>query len=371
MKDKYADLPNEIKQAHFDKLNLYKEELRHSPELKSLFIEMTVQCNEHCRHCGSKCEYTNGDEPLTDNEILQCLIQLKKDLESRGKKLPFLDITGGEPLLRPGMIDLMKTIHMLGYNWGMTSNGTLITAEVAKQLKEAGMYSIGLSLDGTKETHDWFRQTPGGYDKAIEATKNCINAGIDSVMLTTVVHKRNINELDELYTIVKDTGCKLWRIINVDPIGRAIGNEEILLSKEELQTMVNYIVDHQSNDPEALDIIYSCNHYMGLGYERKIRPWYFSCRAGISVASIQYNGNISACLDIERRPDLTYGNIRTDNLYHNWITKFDIFRKDKSLDSEKCRDCKERENCQGNGYHTWDFDKKEPKICMVDMLTKD
>ena len=68
MKDKYADLPNEIKQAHFDKLNLYKEELRHSPELKSLFIEMTVQCNEHCRHCGSKCEYTNGDEPLTDNE---------------------------------------------------------------------------------------------------------------------------------------------------------------------------------------------------------------------------------------------------------------------------------------------------------------
>lgn len=368
MKDKYADLPNEIKQAHFDKLNKYKDELRKSPDLKSLFIEMTLQCNEHCRHCGSDCQYTNGEKSLTDNEILQCLIQLKDDLKKNKKHLPFLDITGGEPLLRPGMIELMKTIHMLGYNWGMTSNGTLITPEVARQLKDAGMYSIGLSLDGTKETHDWFRQTPGGYEKAINAVKNCIEAGIESVMITTVVHKRNINELNELCTIVKDTGCKLWRIVNVDPIGRAIDNEEILLSKDELRAMIDYIVDNQSNEPDALDIIYSCNHYMGLDYERKIRPWYYSCRAGVSVASIQYNGDISACLDIERRPDLTYGNIRKDNLYDKWINEFDIFRHDKSLTSEKCSTCNERENCQGNGYHTWDFDKKEPKICMYNII---
>lgn len=190
MKDKYADLPIELKQAHFDKLNLYKEKLRRDPELKSLFLEMTLQCNEHCRHCGSNCEYTNGEDAVTDQEILQCLIQLKMDLEKRGKKLPFLNITGGEPLLRPGMIELMKTIHMLGYHWGMTSNGTLITPQVAAKLKEAGIYSIGLSLDGTRETHDWFRRTRGGYDKAIAAVRNCIQAEINHVMITTVVHKR-------------------------------------------------------------------------------------------------------------------------------------------------------------------------------------
>lgn len=368
MKDKYADLPNEIKQAHFDKLNKYKEQLRKSPELKSLFIEMTIKCTENCRHCGSKCGYTESEKTLTNGEILRCLIQLKSDLEKNGKKLPFLNVTGGEPLLRYDMIDLMKTAHALGYQWGMTSNGTLITRDVARKLKDAGMYSISISLDGTKETHDWFRQKADGYEMALDATKYCIDAGIESVMLTTVVHKRNINELDELYDIVKDTGCKVWRIINVDPIGRALGNDEILLSKEELRTMINYIVDHQSDDLEALDIIYSCNHYMGLEYERKIRPWYFSCRAGISIASIQYNGNISACLDIERRPELTYGNIREDNLYDTWLNGFDIFRKDKSLDSKVCRDCEERENCQGGGYHTWDFDKHIPRICMLDMM---
>lgn len=160
----------------------------------------------------------------------------------------------------------------------------------------------------------------------------------------------------------------MWRVINVDPIGRALSNEKILLNKQELQTMIHYIVDHQSDDPNALDVIYSCNHYLGLEYERKLRPWYFICRAGISVASIQYNGNISACLDIERRPELNYGNIRTDNLYHVWENRYEIFRKDKSLDSEQCWDCKERENCQGSGYHTWDFDKKKPRICMLDIM---
>ena len=106
--DKYAQYPVEIKQVHFDKLIKYREQLRKEPELTSLFIEMTLQCNEHCRHCGSRCEYTNGDAPLTDFEIIQTLIDLKEDLELVKKPLPFLNITGGEPLLRPNLIPLMN-----------------------------------------------------------------------------------------------------------------------------------------------------------------------------------------------------------------------------------------------------------------------
>lgn len=83
---------------------------------------------------------------------------------------------------------------------------------------------------------------------------------------------------------------------------------------------------HQCDDPDALDIIYSCNHYMRLEYERKIRPWYFVCRAGISVASIQYNSDISVCLDIERRSELICGNIRKDNFYQ--ICMLDMVKAD-------------------------------------------
>lgn len=366
MYDKYANIDVELKQKHFDKLNVYKEDLKKNPKLKTLFIEMTLACNEHCLHCGSNCGDIILKNSLTDEEIISTLKQLKNDLYKEGEPLPFLAITGGEPLLRKNLIQLMKEIHSMGYKWGMTSNGTLITREVAQQLKDAGMYSIGLSLDGLEESHDWFRQTNGGYKLALEATDNLIEAKIPSVMITTVVNKRNIGELDAIYEVVREHNCKSWRIINVEPIGRALLNKDLMLDKKEYQYILNYIAEHQ--DLEDMEILYSCNHYVGLELERKVRSWYYFCGAGIKVASIQYNGDISACLDIERRPDLIYGNVRTDNLLDIWKTKFEIFRIDKTEKSEKCKNCEHRNNCQGGGYHTWNFDKNEPRICMLEQL---
>lgn len=365
MRDQFADIPIEIKQQHFDQLNEYKNQLRKNPELRSLFIEMTLNCNEHCLHCGSNCGDIKMENQLTDYEILQALIQLKDDLAKENKTLPFLNITGGEPLLRPHLCELMDTISKLGYKWGMTSNGVYITPEVARKLKAAGMYSIGVSLDGLRETHEWFRQTKGSYDKALEAVDNLIEAGIEKVMLSTVVHKRNINELDEMYDVVKAHNCKMWRIINIEPIGRALTNKDLMLTSEDYKYIINYIVDHQD---EEVEFLYSCNHYLGLELERKTRPWYFFCRAGLQVASIQYNGDISACLDIERRPELTYGNVRDNKLLETWKSKFQIYRENKEAKSKTCRNCEHKDNCQGGGYHTWDFDKNEPRICMLEEL---
>ena len=365
MKDRYADLPNEIKQQHFDQLNDYKEQLRKNPELRSLFIEMTLNCNEHCLHCGSNCGELRMENQLSDYEILQTLFRLKDDLIKEKKGLPFINVTGGEPLLRPHLCELMATISRLGYKWGMTSNGVLITPEVAKQLKDAGMYSIGISLDGLRETHEWFRQTTGSYDKALEAVDNLISVGIEKVMITTVVHKKNINELDSIYEVIKAHNCKMWRIINVEPIGRALTNKDLMLTSDDYKYIINYIADHQEDETEFL---YSCNHYLGLELERKTRPWYFFCRAGLQVASIQYNGDISACLDIERRPELTFGNIREDNLLDIWKDEFKIYREHKENKSKTCKECEHKENCQGGGYHTWDFDRNEPRICMIKEL---
>ncbi|MGN0342374.1 MAG: radical SAM protein [Roseburia sp.] len=366
MKDIYSDIPVEIKQQHFDQLNEYKEELRKNPELRSLFLEMTLSCNEHCLHCGSNCGDVPMENPVSDYEIIQTLIQLKDDLRKEKKGLPFLNVTGGEPMLRPHLCELMKTISRLGYKWGMTSNGVLITAEVAKALKDAGMYSVGISLDGLKESHEWFRQTPGSYDKALEALDHLLDAGIEKVLVTTVVHKRNIHELDGIYEVLKAHKCKMWRIINVEPIGRALTNPDLMLTSDDYKYIISYIANHQEDD---MELLYSCNHYLGLELERKTRPWYFFCRAGLHVASIQYNGDISACLDVERRPELTFGNIRKDNLLDIWKNEFKIYREHKENKSETCSVCEHRENCQGGGYHTWDFDKNEPRICMVRELT--
>ena len=159
----------------------------------------------------------------------------------------------------------------------------------------------------------------------------------------------------------------MWRVINVDPIGNALEHPEILLSGKDYKYILDYIKENNAPD---FPMLYSCNHYLGLDYEHEVRDWYYACRAGVQVASIQYNGDISACLDIERRPELVFGNIRKDNLLNVWENKFEIFRKPKANLSEKCRNCEHKDRCDGNGWHTWDYDKNEPKICMLEEISK-
>lgn len=363
MRDRFSDISIETKKEHFDKLIAYREGLKQHPDLKSLFIEMTIQCNQHCRHCGSNCGDVKPEQGLTDYEILQCLIKLRSDCIKAKRKLPFLNITGGEPLLRPHLPELMKTIRMLGYQWGMTSNGTLIDEAMARALKDAGMYSIGLSLDGLEDTHNWFRQSKDGFAKSIQAFKNLQKAGQEQILVTTVVHKRNLQELEDIYQYLKALGCKNWRVINVEPIGRARDNAEVMLDGEGYKQMMDFIVTHQ-DDPD-MQVIYSCNHYLGLDVERKVRPWYYMCRAGLSVASIQYNGDISACLDIERRPDLIFGNIRQDDFDQVWQNEFEIYRKPRVNIDPRCKNCEDMDRCLGGGWHTWDFEHQKPIICMM------
>lgn len=366
MWNEYSHLPNEIKQQHFDALTEYIEELRQKPQLKELFIEMTINCNEHCIHCGSSCGDILAENTLSDKEILTMLVSLRNDLAKANSPLPFLDITGGEPLVRNGVIDLMAKIHKLGYSWGMTSNGTLITKEVAEALRAAGMYSIGISVDGTKSTHDWFRQTTNSYERTLEGIDNLLAAGIEHVMLTTVVHKKNIHELEDLYKIILEHKVPTWRLTNMEPIGRALDHDELALSGDDYKYLMDFIVEKQA-DPN-LQMYFTCNHYVGLDLEQKIRPWYFFCRAGLQVAAIQYDGTIGACLDIERRPELSYGNVRTDRIFDVWNERFEVFRERKEEKSAKCRKCEHKNNCKGGGFHTWDMERNEPRICMLEKI---
>lgn len=370
MKQKASDIdikiPKQIKKQHLDKLAEHREKLRKNPDLRTMFIEMTLNCNEHCRHCGSKCGDVKMEDQLTGQEIKDFLF----DLKGKVKKLPFLNITGGEPLLREDLCDIMKYAHEIGYNWGMTTNGLLLTKEKIQELLDAGIFSISISIDGLKDTHDWFRNKQGGYEKAIFAVKNIVETkAFGNVMVTTVVHKKNINELEELYKIVKELGIDTWRVINVDPIGRALEDEEIRLETKDYKYIIDFIQEKRKNDM-TMEVSYGCNHFLGPKRERELRSWYFLCTAGIYTGGIFYNGDIGACLDIERRPETIQGNIKKDDFYEIWLNKFEVFRKDRTLDSPTCKDCKHKNHCQGSGYHTWDIENKVPRICMLNEIKK-
>lgn len=347
---------------HMKTIEAYRAGLMIKPQLRHLFLELTMRCNERCLHCGSSCGDVFSEE-LSLQQYSKFLAEIKGDFGTQDK---MLCITGGEPLLRKDFFDIMGVAHDLGFNWGMTSNATLIDKQVAKDLKRVGMNTISVSIDGLEETHDAFRRTPGGYKKAMEGINNLLEVGgFQAVQVTTVVTHENIGQLDELYKIFNDMDIDSWRIINIEPIGRAKQYPNLLLTPDDYRYMFEYIRNKRiAGEP----VCYGCSHYLGLEYEREVRDWYYLCVAGTYIASIMANGDITACLDIERRPEFVRGNILKDRFKDVWENNFDIFRKDLANENEKCRNCAEKCRCHGDSYHSWDFDKSEPQLCFKDIL---
>jgi radical SAM protein with 4Fe4S-binding SPASM domain len=99
-----------------------------------------------------------------------------------------------------------------------------------------------------------------------------------------------------------------------------------------------------------------------------VRDWYFLCNAGIYVAGIQENGDVSACLDIPRSDKTVQGNVLEAHFRDIWKNRFEIFRTPLSERNEICRECPQKKYCRGGSYHSWDYEKEEPKICFKGIL---
>lgn len=350
-----------IKRKQMDAVAAYREAEFEQPILKQLFFELTIACNEHCRHCGSSCGDVQIKDALTKEQWMNIVDDVARDFS----KKPFIAVTGGEPLLNKDFFEIMNHVHDKGFKWGMTSNGVLIDKETAKKLKEAGMSTVSISLDGTKENHEWLRQVPGCYEKTLDGIRNLVEVGFKNVMVTTVVYKKNYGELDKIREVVESLGCNTWRLMHVDPIGRAIDNEDMVLDDSEYVGLIEYMSKLRRT---GLDVSYTCNYYLGETFEHEIRSWYYRCISGIEVASICYNGDIVGCLDIARDPRVLQGNILKDNLKDVWENRFKPFRRHRGQDCEMCRNCSEVKYCDGGGFHTWNLDKNEPNICIYNKL---
>ena len=351
------------KDRYMDVLASHVHKLYQEPDLRQLFLELTLRCNEHCFHCGSNCSGLSPTNELTPDEYYRILDEVKEDFDiSR----VFLCITGGEPLLRKDFFDILTYANQLGFHWGMTSNGTLITEEVAHKLAVCGMRTISVSIDGLPETHDTLRCLPGSYDAAMRGIQNLIDEkAFQHVQVTTVVNHENLKELDELFRIMDTIDIDSWRVINLEPIGRALQWPDRMLTDNDYRTLFDFI---RNKRLEGYPVEYGCSHYLGPEYEGELRNWYWLCNAGIYTASIMANGDIGACLDIERRPETIQGNIRDCRFKTVWDSRFELFRRDLSAESPFCKGCRHADHCRGDAHHSWDYDRNEPMLCFKGKL---
>lgn len=353
----------EVKSRDMKLLSEYRQKLLKLPDLKFLFFELTDKCNMACRHCGSRC--SAGNEKFIDTHLVKKTLDTVA--EDFGGQQFMICLTGGEPLLHPDFEEIVEYINHLDIPWGMTTNGVLIDEVMAKKLVDLEMGSITLSLDGMKDSHEWLRCSKGSFDKTIAAIRNLKKYG-KPVQVTTVVNKRNKDELDEIYTLMRELNVDSWRVVNVDPIGRALETEDLSLTSDEIVELLYYIREKRFDNTNPMDVCFGCSHYLSYEFEREVRDFYFQCGSGTTIASILVNGDVYGCLDIERRPELVQGNVSTDRFSTIWINNFDEYRADRSMICEKCAKCDEREFCGGESMHTWDFEKNSPLICLKEKI---
>eukprot|EP00828_Plagiopyla_frontata_P032961 TRINITY_DN42856_c0_g1_i1.p3 TRINITY_DN42856_c0_g1~~TRINITY_DN42856_c0_g1_i1.p3 ORF type:complete len:227 (-),score=74.98 TRINITY_DN42856_c0_g1_i1:3-683(-) len=195
---------------------------------------MTRRCNLRCVHCYAQAVDPEGKDEISTSQAKTII----DDLARYGA--PVMLFSGGEPLVRQDLVELAHHATDKGMRAVISTNGTLITREKAKELKEVGLSYVGISMDGGEEVHDRFRGVPGAYKKAIQGIENCKAEGL-KVGLRFTINKRNAQEIPTLFQMLED--LEIPRICFYHLVYSGRGSELIKedLSHEETRATVHQI----------------------------------------------------------------------------------------------------------------------------------
>ncbi len=327
-----------------------------------IFWNITNKCNLACSHC-----YINASpDAMRENELTtEEAIDFIDDAAQMG--VPLLLFTGGEPLVRPDFWELAAHAKQRGLRTVISTNGTLITKEVAKRLKDVGIQYVGISLDGANpETHDAIRRQKGAYSKAIEGLKNCVEIDLKSGIRVTA-HKSNYKEIPRMLEMALDLGVPRFCLYWLVPSGRGIqGYLDNKLNAEEIEETLDYLYKKAKElDPETIEILTVDAPQDGVYLLNRMKeekhPEYEnaykllnmtgdSCSAGDRVANVDPEGNVYPC-QFSQRPDYMVGCIRDTKFSEMWNDPeneiLNKFRAKKENLKGICSNCTNMKVCGG------------------------
>jgi Fe-coproporphyrin III synthase len=220
----------------------------------------TRRCNLHCVHCYSHSQNKDYGGEMTTAEG-KALID---DLAAYGA--PVILFSGGEPTMRPDLLELAHYATSQGMRAVISTNGTLITPELAAQLKEVGLSYVGVSLDGLRETHDKFRGMDGAFDLALEGIHNCQAVGI-KVGLRFTINKRNAQDIGGIFDLLEQHDIPRVCFYHLVYTGRGSKLIDEDLTHDETRKVVDLIIDrtkdlHQRGLPK--EVLTVDNHADGV-----------------------------------------------------------------------------------------------------------
>jgi radical SAM protein len=198
--------------------------------------EVTQSCDLACKHCRAAAQPIAHPDQLSHEEGKNLIDQIA-DMH-----IPIFVFTGGDPLKRPDVYDLIRYGASKGVQIALTPSATpLLTREAIQKLKQAGLVRLGISLDGSApEIHDTFRGLPGAYARTIEAIEWAGEAGIP-IQVHTTISRHNAHDLDNLCNLFEKLNIVMWNVFFLVPVGR--GQLDDLLSGEDFERVFGKIYE--------------------------------------------------------------------------------------------------------------------------------
>ncbi len=342
-----------------------KELLKKTRPLRYLFWESTLRCNLSCRHCGSDC--VKSDSSAKDE--IDCE-SIKRELCSIAEAYPAekctFAIIGGEPLVRDEIIDVGAYAAELGFPWGITTNGMLLTEDTIARLKRANLRTISVSLDGTRRDHDMLRNHEGCYDIVTTAIRRLLDDRFFSNFdVICCVSSINIDHLDEFVDELLELGVTAVRFTPVFSRGRAGRNERLMLGKPDYLKLLGFIA-RQRQTQSAIKVSLSEEGYWGPEWECVVRDDFHYCASGILIGTILHDGRVTGCPSVSR--DFIEGDIHENSFVDIWQNGFSRYREDRaSAFAQQCEGCEHWILCEGGGFHLLD-QKLDRSACCLELL---
>lgn len=319
----------------------------------------TKSCNLKCVHCyiDAKAEKDKGE--LT-TEQAKAMID---DLASFGA--PVLLFSGGEPFMRPDLFELSKYALSKGLRTVISTNGTLITKDAAKKIKDAGFSYVGISLDGLETTNDKFRKEQGAFQRTLQGIRNCHASGVRAGLRFTI-NKYNLRDIPGIFDLIEKEGIKRACFYHLVYAGRGSTMVKDDLTKQQARDTMDTIFERtiklcgKSEDTEILTVD---NHadgvylYLRLKKENKKKAQkVFNLlkinggnKSGIGIADVDNLGFVHA--DQFWR-HYSFGNVLERKFSEIWLDEKDELlsnlRNRIKLLKGKCGRCHYQDICAGN-----------------------
>jgi len=346
-----------------------------------IFWNITNKCNLACAHCYiSARPELNGRDELSLEEAKAFIADLAE------MKVPLLLFTGGEPLVRKDFWELAEYATEKGLKTALSTNGTLITKEVASKIKARGVEYVGVSLDGAKEeTHDAIRNQPGCFKRAVQALRNCAEIGLKAGIRITIT-RANYQEIEDLLDLSLELKVPRFCVYWLVPSGRGREIYNLQLEPKDVTRIFDQLYRRARElNPAKMEIltvdapqdgVYLLNKLKednSQEYENALKLLQYtgdSCSAGDRVANVDPAGNVYPC-QFAQLEEFKIGNIRERKFSELWNDSENpvlaAFREKTKFLKGKCGTCVYKDLCGGGcrirAYAQYDDIWAEDPLC--------